>query len=389
MKTTRIQLTGTLIVALGLTACSSGSLRDTLPDRRPDYRQSSVGRNIEVPPDLSGTSLNDQLSVSDFNPAAVASYSDYNDARIQRDDRGFIEVLPALYGVQVYEPAGQLPYMIIDTDASTAWQVVRKYWAYNGIRLKVDDPSIGVMETDWLENVGDMPSTGISGFLNNVLGFASDSDERDRYRLRFSRLSPSQTQVALIYSKSEQVAEYDFPTQTTDPSGFTWQLSDTNNPELQLEMTRRIAVFASNELQRSSGLVAATENESAPALSTGFAQITTLPDGQPALIMPGNYAQSWRVLGIGLDKASFAILGDDYQNGTYRVRYQPQSDLKTRSYFSSLWGSDDEPASQRPEYLVRLSDQGAQSIAVVQNGDGSPANAAQAEAVFQSVQAVL
>ena len=70
MKTHILPLLG---AALLMTACSNTSLRDAIPDRRPDYRQSNVSRQLEVPPDLSGGTLDDQLTVPDMNPASVAS----------------------------------------------------------------------------------------------------------------------------------------------------------------------------------------------------------------------------------------------------------------------------------------------------------------------------
>ena len=137
--------------ALLLVACSNNSLRDAIPDRRPDYRQSNVSRQLEIPPDLSGGTLDDQLTVPDMNPASVATYRAYSQDNAIRDKRGFIEVLPQLYGVQVVEQPGALPYILVAADTSTTWAAVKKYWENNGIRLRTQEPAIGLMETDWLE----------------------------------------------------------------------------------------------------------------------------------------------------------------------------------------------------------------------------------------------
>ncbi|SUO94582.1 outer membrane protein assembly factor BamC [Suttonella ornithocola] len=379
-----------LFTAFLLTACSSGSLIDNLPNRAPDYRQSNVSRKIEVPPDLTGGNLDNSLAVNDFTPASVTSYNDYQAARVKRNQRGFIEVLPPLYGVQVVEPAGQLPYIVTAADPSTSWSIVKKYWQNNGIRLTLDNPSIGIMETDWLEDKGDAPKTGISGLLNGLLGFLKDSDERDRYRLRFSRNAQGGTDILLIYSKTEQVAQYDLPSGRKNPAGFKWQLSDNKNPELQLEMTRRIALYLSTALEKMAGVNQSHIQTNQPtAANNSLGMLSTLNDGSPALLLNGRYAQNWRTLGIALDRASFTILSNDYPTGTYRVRYTPQSDKKNQSFFSRLWGSKDAPENQRPEYLVRLSDQGGQSIAIVQTANGGIANPAQAKALLESVYAAL
>lgn len=379
----KLLLTSSAVV---LAACSTGSILDNLPDRAPDYRQSNIGRKIEVPPNLSNASLDSQAGISDMSPAPVASYRDYEQARVQRNARGYIEVLPTLYNVQVIESAGALPYISTAADPSSAWQIVKRYWQNNGVRLATDNPQIGIMETDWLENASSKPSAGIGGFLNNLLGFLSDSDQRDRYRLRFSRNAQGGTDIALIYTQSELVTARDYGL-ASEPAGFTWQLSDTINPELQLEMTRRIALFISAELEKNAG-IAQTQSGAAPATSSiGHTQLMQLADGQPALAIYGNYAQSWRVLGIALDRASFAIENAQYETGTYRVRYSPPTAEVKRSFFARLWGSKDEPAQQQPQYLVRLADQGNVAVAIVQNPDGSSANAAQAQALLETVNA--
>ena len=382
-----------IVAAATLSACSGGSLFDTLPDRRPDYRQSGINRKIEVPPDLSSGQLNDALTVSDFNSSAAVNYSSYENARLRRNDTASVQVLPTLYKVAIEEPDGALPYLVIETDPETAWQVVKNYWQHNGIHLAVVQPDIGIMETEWLEDEPDMPRTGISALFNGFLGFLSDSDERNRYRIRFTRLDPKRTEVRLIHSQSEQVAEYDFQS-GKEPAGFKWQLSAEKDPQRQLEMTRRLALFVSGELKRRSGApTRATDadkrTESPTRDAAQSATLSQLSDGRPALILAPPYARAWRVLGIGLDKASFAITGTDYQSGTYRVRYTPQSDKPSRSLLSRLFESSQKPAARRPQYQVRLAEQGERLVAVVQNGDGTAAQPDKARALLEAVRTAL
>ena len=236
--------------ALLLTACSGGNLTDLIPDRRPDYRQSRMNNALEIPPDLSAASLDDKLTVPDLNPATTATYSAYAQDNAVRDRRGYIQVLPELQGVRVVENAGELPYLLVNADASTTWQAVTRYWHNNGIRLKVSDPAIGLMETDWLENKADLPSTGVSGLLNDLLGFISDSGKRDRYRIRFAKLADNQTSVTLLYSQAEERAEGN----PKEPSGYRWAQTDNDNPELQLEMTRRLALYIDAEMRRAQNI---------------------------------------------------------------------------------------------------------------------------------------
>lgn len=337
-----------LCTAFILTACSTGSIFDAIPDRAPDYRQSSVSRKIEVPPDLSSDTVNDQLAVSDFTPANTATYSEYAGQRVQRNSRGFIEVLPPLYGVQVVENAGELPYIQTAADPGTAWQIVKKYWLNNGVRLAIDNPGIGIMETDWLDNRANAPKSGIGGFLNSMFGFLNDSDQRDRYRMRFARNSQGGTDITLIYSKTENVPQYDLQS-GKEPAGFKWQLSDSKNPELQLEMTRRIALFISNELKKS-------------AAGTGSAQLAQLNSGELVLVFEQPYASAWQHVGGKLQSAGYTVAQSEYQTGTYRIN------------------------ANGAQFLVRLgaNDQN-QTVAAVQTTSGKPAPESQTRAILQAI----
>ena len=56
-----------LVAALmALTACST-RFDTLLPDRRPDYRQSKPAQRLEVPPDLTSSTIDDT-----FSPSLVA-----------------------------------------------------------------------------------------------------------------------------------------------------------------------------------------------------------------------------------------------------------------------------------------------------------------------------
>ena len=67
----------TLTVAAG---CST-SFDTLLPDRRPDYRKSTVSQPLEIPPDLTASTIDDTLLVPELNPAGSASLSTYANLR--------------------------------------------------------------------------------------------------------------------------------------------------------------------------------------------------------------------------------------------------------------------------------------------------------------------
>lgn len=374
-----------IISALLLGACSSaGNLDNLIPDRRPDYRSSHLENALEVPPDLSSANVSSRYNIPDFNPGSAASYNAYHDARVQHDQRGFIKVLPPLNGVALIEAPGQLPHLIVAAAPDTVWPLVKRYWNQQGIRLAKADPAVGIMETDWLLNKADLPSTGVSGLLDSVLGFVSDTSERDRYRVVFSRDSAGRTVLTLLYSQSVEKKRHE-QALTGGESGYEWTLSDTDNPELQREMTRRLALYLSNQFAQRP-----TAQDAGQGGNGQFAQLGRSKDGMIVLALNAAYAQAWRALGNALDNASYAIEQADYAQGAYQVQYRPQS--AEQSGEPGLWdklvGNDKKPVqSSAPHYLVRLADQGKYSVAVVQNSDGSPASPQAARTLLENVYA--
>ena len=74
------------------------------------------------------------------------------------------------------------------------------------------------------------------------------------------------------------------------------------------------------------------------------------------------------------------------------MQYQPQSAEKSEKtgFWSRLWGSKKpQTADNAPRYLIRLSDQGDHSLAVVQTLDGKPAPENEAKALLETVQSAL
>ena len=74
------------------------------------------------------------------------------------------------------------------------------------------------------------------------------------------------------------------------------------------------------------------------------------------------------------------------------MQYQPQSAEKSEKtgFWSRLWGSKKpQTADNAPRYLIRLSDQGDHSLAVVQTPDGKAANDKEARALLETVQSAL
>jgi outer membrane protein assembly factor BamC len=199
----------TLVVALtALTACST-RFDTLLPDRRPDYRQSKPAQRLEVPPDLTSSTIDDTLVVPEINPAGSASLSAYASERggQQQSQASKTEaVLPPQPGVTL-EQDGNQRWLRVVAPADQVWPKVREFWTSNGFALKRDDPTIGIMETDWVENRADIPQDGVRAILKKYLDILYSAPTRDRFRTRLERAADGKsTEVYLTHSGVEEVA---------------------------------------------------------------------------------------------------------------------------------------------------------------------------------------
>lgn len=349
-----------------LVACGGHQL---VPDRSPDYRQSRVGKQLELPPDFVRTGIQDSLTIPSLDAQnSFASYREFEQQQVKRDARGFIEVLPELQGVEVVEGQSALPFVRSQLSVEQAWLATKRFWEQQGVALSTQDAALGIMETHWLEDKTKLPQSGFS----SLLGFLYDSGVRDRYRLRFTRVGTG-SEIAIIHRKSE-----DLPSDTVENTAFRWVETDNINPEYQREMTRRLAVHLSREYQKQMG-------QNATASQGGALYSLENLDGQPALKLNLAYQSAFKAVGIALDRASFGLDSKDAKRGLYRVQYRPQKGKPVEGFFHQLFSKKAEEP-ENPYYHVRLAEQGGKStLIIVHDEDGRAVSRQEAEALLQTI----
>jgi uncharacterized lipoprotein len=64
---------------------------------------------------------------------------------------------------------------------------VRDFWLENGFNLAVDQPELGILETDWAENRAKLPQDIIRATLGKVFDSLYSTGERDKFRTRLER----------------------------------------------------------------------------------------------------------------------------------------------------------------------------------------------------------
>jgi outer membrane protein assembly factor BamC len=380
----------TLVAALtALTACST-RFDSLLPDRRPDYRQSKPAQRLEVPPDLTSSTIDDTLVVPEINPAGSASLSAYASERGGQKPSQASKteaVLPPQPGVTL-EQDGNQRWLRVAAPADQVWPKVREFWTSNGFALKRDDSAIGIMETDWVENRADIPQDGIRAVLKKYLDILYSAPTRDRFRTRLERSADGKsTEVYLTHSGVEEVAVGGASASATNT--YIWQRRPAD-PELEAEMLNRLTVYLGASEKR-----AEVQKAKAGTAPTGPRVSLIEQGGESRLIISEDYSRAWRLVGLALDNSNYAVEEQNRGQGLYVVEYRdPEKENQKpgdEGWLSKLafWRSKPDAPPVGTRYRVRLSGQGQQTIVVVRDASDQPDSSAGARQVLEALQKVI
>jgi len=363
------------LVAWMLGACST--VEQYVPDRRADYKRARSVDTLEIPPDLTASTIDDTLVVPELAPTGSATFSDYSKERV-----GGVNVqqslLPQPENVRL-ERDGLDRWLVVNADPQTVWPKIRRFWEDAGFAIQVEDPVTGVVETAWAENRADIPDGLIRSLLGKVVDNAYSADTRDRFRVRVEPgSSPGSTDVYLTHYGVVEVESGNSASST-----YIWQ-PRPRDTELEAIMLRRLMVYLGADEDRARALLAER-----PVGATPRSEVRLSDTGNPYLEVDESITRSWRLVGIALDASNFIIEGRDPDAFIYTVRYRdPAAEQSGDSVFSSVafWRTD---PSEVP-YEVRLqavSQSGTQVL--VHDEDGNISRSETAQIILESLRAEL
>jgi outer membrane protein assembly factor BamC len=341
-----------------VTACSTLG-----PGKKVDYKKSKTTEPLEVPPDLTATSINE---APDLPNAAGTSYSE-----ISKDEpapAGTPGVLPEESNIRV-ERDGNQEWLLINAEPSQVWPKVREFWMQQGFLIKMEDPRLGILETGWAENRADIPSDFIRNTLGKVMDFAYSAATRDQYRVRLEHGdTPGTTELYLTHRGMEEVV-----TGSPEDRSSMWK-TRASDPELEAEMLKRLMVFLGVGEEK-----AKTQLATKP-VAQSRAQLVSDSNGV-MLIDKEDFSRAWRRTGVALDRVGFAVEDRNRSDGVYFVRYNDPLGDDEKGLLSKLafWSSDEAKAKQ---YRIVLLAQGAETQIIVNDAGGKRENSSTAKRIL-------
>jgi outer membrane protein assembly factor BamC len=343
------------------TACSTTN--KTSAGRKIDYKKSQTTESLEVPPDLTATSINE---APDLPSAAGTSLSEISKAE---PAAGIPSVLPEKGDMRV-ERDGNQQWLVIQSEPAQVWPKVREFWMQEGFLIKMEDPRLGILETGWTENRADIPSGIIRNTLGKVMDFAYSAATRDQYRVRLEHgANPGTTELYLTHRGMEEVV-----TGTPEEGSTMWK-PRAPDPELEAEMLKRLVVFLGVGEEKAQTLLAAQPQ------TQSRAQLVSDSNGI-MLIDKEDFSRAWRRIGVALDRVGFAVEDRNRTDGVYFVRYNdPLGDEDKKGFLSKLafWSSDEAKAKQ---YRIVLLAQGAETQVIVNDAEGKRENSSTAKRIL-------
>ncbi len=205
-----------LVPVVLISACSSDG------EERPDYLDSQTLSGLQVPPQLTRPDARKEMKIPQPSDKALAL--------LQQRTKAEGRVAPVFAGVELKSDQG-MHWLEIQEDADSLWLKLRDFWAHEGIELGREEPLLGLMETDW---VNEYKAKYVDEEGASWVKFFSP-DLKDKFRLRVERVAGQKlTRVYVSHRGLETVITED---------GSSWK-SRVPDADLEYEILKRLVLFA-------------------------------------------------------------------------------------------------------------------------------------------------
>jgi outer membrane protein assembly factor BamC len=359
-----IQVLSGAAIVLVLTACTT-----TFDNNKVDYKsQGKVAPSLEVPPDLTQILKNSQAVVPTSGAANASAFQIGTGAVVAAT--GNATAANVMGDVRVVREGTQR-WLVVDRPSEKLWDEVKKFWQDSGLTIVVDQPNVGIMETEWSENRAKIPQDGLRKWLGGILSNVYSTNELDKYRTRMERTSTGGTE---IYISHRGMVE-DFVTK--DQPELKWKPRPVD-PELEVEFLKRLMVRLGGAPDTAKAAL-----DRPTAIATATARAKVIADGtQSSLVVNDVFDQAWRRVGLSLDRTNFTVEDRDRSKGIYFVRYvEPNAEKNAPGFFARMFGAKASDPLQKYQILVTA--QANQTKVVVASSAGVVLNTADAKNILK------
>ncbi|MDE2276736.1 MAG: outer membrane protein assembly factor BamC [Burkholderiales bacterium] len=353
----------TLTLLAALAGCSTvkgwfASDDESGVDTQPQRPQSLI-----VPPDLSQLSRDSRYAVQGGVVSASEAGASAPAAAVAT---GAPTVAINSEGGMHIERDGQARWLVVPQSPETLWPQVKAFWERRGYKLSVDDPKLGVMDTEWHEDKSKAPLGTVRKLLGGVLDNAVDTGLRDAYRTRIERTAKGSE----IYISQRGIREV-FVNDQHDETAWRPR---PNDPQLEAEMLARLMLALGGPGAGANAAAAAGPAAAASAATVTQAPLARMADPaqQPTtLTLDEPFDRAWRRVGLALDRGGFTVEDRDRTAGLYFVRWVDPKNVNKEQpgWWARLFGDHSNPQAAL-RFRIALKPSADQTTVAVQNSTG-------------------
>jgi outer membrane protein assembly factor BamC len=331
---------------------------DSIPfmNNSSDYKGAGRSKPLEVPPDLTSVRTS-----STYNVPGSTSYSAYSQNQDAQEQNGPQPVLADMKNVRMVK-AGQQRWLVVNAPAEKIWPIVRDFWLDQGFAVKVENPELGVIETEWLQSDAIKPKEDNRGYgekfdawLDKLSGFA----DRRKFRTRLERGEKEGTTEIYMTHRTVAGAPDDGKNYVTTQlgvidTGYRADAADKKNTagqefdaDLDAELLRRMMVKLGLDEQKADQVMTQVASDKR-------ADVIKEPDQSVTLKLNEPFDRAWRRVGLALDRIGFVTEDKNRSEGIFYVRYadtdaeDPIKQKKGLLERLKFWGSDEDEKAPAP-----------------------------------------
>lgn len=262
------------------------------------YQDTTLGTSLELPPDLAGSQTESKFEL----PAAISGEDD----QAQRDQ---IPVLARVDSIQLQRNA-DMYWLEVEESVDNLYQLVKNFWATEGYRLDVDEPVIGLMQTEWIyKDEGGTEDAG--SWFTNLFTTEDLSASQDQYRTRIERddtANLNRIYIAHRGTEYRHVLTSDGP-QKDALNQNNWVFRPPE-PELEIEMLSRLMIYLGLQEDQAERQQANIKLFKPRAILDVDAD-----EGSPFLIIFDVYQIAWNRVFHQLERMNFDIVNFEFKSG--------------------------------------------------------------------------
>ena len=355
--TTGHRLAWASIVIAALPACS------VLQEDKVDYKSAGSAPTLEVPPDLTKLSTETRYTVPGGSVTASGM------AKTAQATPSASVALVTVGDVRIEKLANQR-WLVVNRTPEQLWGPVRDFWQENGFLLTVDQPAVGIMETDWAENRAKIPQDIIRASIGKVIDGAYSTAERDKFRTRMERLPAGGTEIFISHRAMIEVYS------SSSKDATVWQ-PKAADPELEAEFLRKMMIKLGVTAEQAKALVASS------AAAKPGATLTSV-NNTPVVQVSDSFDRAWRRVGLALDRTGFTVEDRDRAQGIYFVRYVEPNSAKEPGFIGKLFGATAKESAPI-KYRIAVRSAGDTTSVSVLSATGVPEASDNAKRILQVI----